>query len=162
MRQDTHGHAVAGDPHNTPAPYAQPTVDPYAGSQPYDQYGPDPYGQSPVPGQQPYAQYGQMVPADGGIGNVAPNLWLSAFFGWIPALIYYLACKDNCAPTVRRAHADNLSFQLIRLIVCFVPHLGWLAALVLFVMAVVHAAQVPGQVRSGQQPRFILTPNWIH
>jgi uncharacterized Tic20 family protein len=103
-----------------------------------------------------------MVPADAGIGNVAPNLWLSVFFGWIPALIYYLANKDTSSPVVRKVHADNLNFQLIRVIVCFVPYLGMLAALVLFVIAIVHAVQIPAQVRSGQQPRFTLTPNWIN
>ncbi|WP_147243178.1 hypothetical protein [Acidipropionibacterium virtanenii] len=161
----------AGDPSSTPGSYAQqPTVDPYAASQPYpqgpygqDPYGQNPYGQVPVPVQQPYAQgYGPNMPADGGMSNVAPNLWLSAFFGWIPALIYFLSCKDNCAPTVRKAHADNLSFQLIRLIVLCVPYVGVLAALVLFIIAIIHATQVPGQVRSGQQARFTLTPDWIH
>jgi uncharacterized membrane protein len=160
----------AGDPRNNPASHQQPIVDPYAGSQPYAQnpytqnpYIQNPYGQAPVPLQQPYAQgFGQMVPADAGIGNVAPNLWLSVFFGWIPALIYYLANKDTSSPVVRKVHADNLNFQLIRVIVCFVPYLGMLAALVLFVIAIVHAVQIPAQVRSGQQPRFTLTPNWIN
>lgn len=150
----------AGDPRNNPASHQQPIVDPYAGSQPYAQ---NPYGQAPVPLQQPYAQgFGQMMPADAGIGNVAPNLWLSVFFGCIPALIYYLANKDTSSPVVRKVHADNLNFQLIRVIVCFVPYLGMLAALVLFVIAIVHAVQIPAQVRSGQQPRFTLTPNWIN
>lgn len=175
--------AAPGDPYSSASgrsPYTQPpSIDPYAGDpRNAQQYPQQPYAQPPFPQTSQMQSYGRQtqpygapapqgygyappVPADGGAGNVAPNLWLSVFFGWIPALIYYLTCKDRCAPTVRKAHADNLSFQLLRLIVSLVPYLGWLAALVLFVIAIVNAAQVPGQVRNGQQARFTLTPNWI-
>lgn len=181
MTQNPYGDPYSGGPQD---PYQQqPMAEPYAGQQPYTQqpYPQQPYPPQPGPAQpyggqaQPYGgqmvpqqgygpQYAQMIPADGGTSSLAPNLWLSVFFAWIPALIYYLTAKDRSAPAVRKAHADNLSFQLIRTIAClfsWVPVLGWILVVGFLVLSIINAAQVPGQVRGGQQPKVLLAPPWF-
>ncbi|MGO1769053.1 MAG: DUF4870 domain-containing protein [Microbacterium sp.] len=153
---------------------------PYGQQQPQDPYGQQPgYGQAPPPGygqpqygqpgygQPQYAPYAGQEP-----GNITANLWLSVFFTWIPALIFYLVEKDRVTPVARKAAADNLNFQLLRIIaiagsalLLLIPVLGVLLYFVVtigtFVIAIIHAAKVPGEVRSGQFANFILTPPWV-
>ncbi|MGO1409950.1 MULTISPECIES: DUF4870 domain-containing protein [unclassified Microbacterium] len=145
---------------------------PPAGGQQYPQPG---YGQ-PQPGYgQPQPGYGQPAygqPYGNEPGNITLNLWLSVFFSWIPALIFYLVEKDKVNPVARKAAADNLNFQLIRIIaivaaafLLFVPIVGALIYAVVgigtFVIAIIHAAKVPGDVNAGQYGKFMLTPDWI-
>ena len=175
--------------------YGQQPVDPAYGQQPQygqagygqqqPQYGQQPgydqaaYGQQPGYGQPQYGQqqygqpgYGQPMYGGNEPGNIAVNLWLSVFFTWIPALIFFLVEKDKVNPIARKAAADNLSFQLIRVIaslatyiLVLIPFIGALIAVVagigLFVISIIHAAKIPGQVRAGQPGQYILTPEWI-
>ncbi|WP_291280175.1 DUF4870 domain-containing protein [Galactobacter sp.] len=100
------------------------------------------------------------------------NLWLSVFFSWIPALIFFLTCRDSSSPAVREAHTKNMNFVLVRLIVGVVtaiPFVGWIvggiASLVLFIISIINAVQVPSQIRAGQRPMFVMdnvtAPSWI-
>lgn len=148
-----------------------PAQDPYGQQQPGYGQTPPPYGQpqygQPGYGQPQYNPYAGQEP-----GNITANLWLSVFFSWIPALIFYLVEKDRVTPIERKAAADNLNFQLIRIIaiaaaaiLLLIPFLGILLYLVVtigtFVISIIHAAKVPGEVRSGQFANYILTPPWI-
>lgn len=164
--------------------YTPPPADPTYGQQPpaYDQQQAPAYGQPQQPGygqQPPYGQqpgYGQAAYGQpyGGPepGNITANLWLSVFFSWLPALIFYLVEKDKVVPAARKAAADNLNFQIIRIIamvaaafIIWIPVVGVLVYIVVvlggFVLSIIHAAKVPGELRSGQYGSFLLTPPWI-
>ena len=154
--------------------YNPPPADPNYGQQPaygqpgQPQYGAPGYAQQPGYGQPAYGQpgYGNEP------GNITLNLWLSVFFSWLPALIFFLVEKDKVNPVARKAAADNLNFQLIRIIaivvsafLLMIPYIGILIYLVVaigtFVIAIIHAAKVPSQVQAGQYAKYILTPDWI-
>ncbi len=98
-------------PGQAPEPHpGQPA--PGAHSQPQPGYGqPQPgYGQ-----QQPgYGQPMQAPQANPG-GNLTLNYWLSAFFAWIPALIFYFVDKDK-TPLLDDHLKELLNFQLTRTI----------------------------------------------
>ena len=99
--------------------------------------------------------------------NVLMNYWLSVFFAWIPALIFFLIDRDKDQPT-QRYHAENLNFSLLRTIVSagtgilsFVPIvgsvlavIGFLAGAVLFVFHIIAAVKATNSFPSGQ-PEFI-------
>lgn len=144
----------------------QPSYPQAAYQQPQQSYGQQPHGQQPY-GQQPYGQQGQS-------SNLTLNLWLSVFFSWIPALIFYLVEKDKVSPVQHKANADNLTFQLMRVALGFamylaiIPFLGWVIAIlagigsvVFFVFAIIHAVKVPGEVEQGRPGNFIWTPTVI-
>lgn len=164
------------------APYGQAPQAPYgqAPQAPYGQAPQAPYGQAQQfaqPQQQGYQQPGQPYGTpvaqspDNGFGNLQLNLWLSAFFNIIPALIFWFIDKDKTTGAVRKANADNLSWQLVGLIamtassisIAFfigvvlypVVAIGW------FVISIINAIQVPGKIRAGQQVKFPMTPEWI-
>lgn len=132
-----------------------------------------PQGYPGQPGNYPPPQYyARPYPTDGGLSTLQLNLWLSVFFGWIPALIFFVSARDNAHPAVREAHTKNMNFAIIRVIcgaVAVVPFVGWilggLATVVLFIFAIINAAQVPGQITSGRRPEFVLenvtAPAWI-
>lgn len=161
-----------------PPPPENPNAPPQGSPQPpQGSYQQAPYG-APPPPPGAYAQPGQYQQAgypDGGFQNLQINLWLSVFFSWIPALIFYLIDKDKTTDPIRRANIDNFNFQLIRLIVglaawvlALIPFVGWILALILwlasvalFVIAIVHAVQVPNAIRNGQPARYIFTVNWV-
>ncbi|RKW69962.1 DUF4870 domain-containing protein [Galactobacter caseinivorans] len=176
-------------PEQPAQPYGQAPQQPYGQPQQYgqaQQYGqPQQYGQAQQYGQpqqsayqqQGYQQPGQPYGAplgaspDNGFGNLQLNLWLSAFFSVIPALIFWIVDKDKTTGAVRKANADNLSWQLVALIAVTVSSLsmfifigfilypvvtiGW------FVISIINAIQVPGKLRAGQQAKFPMTPEWI-
>jgi uncharacterized membrane protein len=156
-------------PQGGPGYYQQPGQGYYQGYQGQQQGYPGQQGQ-----QQGYQQpgYGQPIAPDGGMSQLQLNLWLSVFFGWIPALIFFVTARDTCTPAVREAHTKNMNFALVRLIVGIataIPIVGWilggLASIVLFVFAIINAVQVPDQIRSGRRPEFIAgnltAPAWV-
>ena len=125
----------------------------------------------PLPGlgQQPYGApaYGPPVTP-----NLTLNLWRSAFFYWLPALIFFLIEKDMVAPSYAAANAGNLNFQIVRTIAVVVasilvgiPFLGGLlfAAVLIagFVISIIHAVNVPARATAGQAPGYILAPDWV-
>ena len=118
--------------------------------------------------QQPpagYAQPGYAQPAAvNPVGNLQLNYWLSVFFVWIPALIFFLVDKDKGNGRLRQLHVANLNFSLLRTIVyvatfvlMVIPYIGWLIALllwigqiVLFVFHIIAAAKVAQAYQNGQ------------
>ncbi|MGO1434604.1 MAG: DUF4870 domain-containing protein [Canibacter sp.] len=129
--------------------------------------GPGEPGQPGQPGgpagQQPYAQQ----PADP-FSMVQLNYWLSVFFVWIPALIFYLVERGK-NPQADLYHRENLNFALTRTAVIvagsllgFIPFLGallavlvWIASLVLFIFHIIAAAKLNDTYRGGQKPGFV-------
>lgn len=123
------------------------------------------YGAPQAPG---YGAPQQNGPArEDELSELTLNLWLSVFFQWIPALIFYVMRKDTASPLVRKALTDNLNWQIVSLIISFVSGLlmivgvGFITVLVPFVFSIIHAATVPGQIRAGQTGKFYLTPSWV-
>lgn len=126
-------------------------------------------GQTPPPGghQQPPAGYAQPV-ADP-VSNITLNYWLSVFFTWIPALIFFLIEKDKGDRRAYEYHRDNLNFSLARIIagvaayiLLLIPYLGWvlfvliwIGEIVLFVFHIIAAAKAAAAFRSGQPAPFI-------
>ena len=95
------------------------------------------------------------------------NYWLSAFFGWLPALIFYLVEKDR-HPLQNDHQREVLNFQLTSLIVTLamiIPFIGWvvggIGAIVYFVLGILGAIKGPDAFRAGQPYRFPLTIRFI-
>ncbi|ALX66756.1 DUF4870 domain-containing protein [Microbacterium sp. XT11] len=191
---------AANVPPAPPAPPAQPAgaqpptgapTPPAQGAPAYGQppqgapaYGqPAGYGQ-PAPGAPGYGQPGYGAPAGAPYGaqpgygapvqsNITLNLWLSVFFSWLPALIFYLVEKDKVAPNYQRANAANLNYQIIVVIayaavgILSVVTFG-IGAILYFVLwigqiviGIIHAVNVPTQLASGQEGKFYLAPAWV-
>lgn len=162
-----------------PAPaYGQPAPAPAYG-QPAPAYGqPQPgYGQpqqgAPGYGAPAGAPYGAQ-PAYAGAPvqpNITINLWLTVFFGWIPALIFFLIEKGKVPANYDRANAANLNFQIVIAIAyaaCVVlsfvvigAFLIPLVSLAQLIIGIIHAVNVPNQLAAGQEGKFYLAPNWV-
>lgn len=143
---------------------SQPGYGPQPGFEPQPGYSPQPgYAPSPGYGAQggylPQAGYPVAVPE--ARGNVQLNYWLSVFFTWIPALIYYLIDKDKGDAQLTAYQRANMNFALLRVFVAIfmlIPFLGWIvggiAAVVLFILHIVAAAKAPGAYERGEEPPF--------
>lgn len=136
---------------------AEASADPYAGSAQNPPDYPPPLGQQP-PGGQP-SGHEQSYSADDGSGDarnrITLNFWLSVFFTWIPALIFYLTEQDKSSRAME-FHKANLNFSLLRLFVglfMIIPFVGWvlggIAAIVLFVMHIMAAINAPKEYDQG-------------
>ncbi|MFC8302073.1 DUF4870 domain-containing protein [Specibacter sp. NPDC057265] len=141
---------------STPTPPVGPTPPGYDAPASHQQpvQHQQPY-QQPVQHQQPYQQ-GATDPA----GTVTLNYWLSVFFSWIPALVFFLTEKGKNG-LVDDVNKQNLNFSILRGIAGFlwviVPGVGFifgLAALALFVIHILAAVEAPKKLRSGQPYRF--------
>ena len=115
--------------------------------------------------QQPggYAQ-----PAANPAGNLQLNFWLSVFFAWVPALIFFLVNKDKGDARLRQLDAANLNFSLVRtfamiaaqilsFILMFIPYIGFIGGLLTFVawvgglvLHILAAVKVEEAYRTGQ------------
>jgi uncharacterized membrane protein len=176
--QETGGQPTSDAPPAAPTPPVAPqppAVEPqqpqYQAPPPQQpQYQAPPAGaQVPPPGgyQQPQPGYAQPV-ADP-VSNITLNYWLSVFFTWIPALIFFLIEKDKGNQQAYAFHRDNLNFSLLRVgvvvatyILLVIPYIGWLLAivlwigsLVLFIFHILAAVKAPDAYRRGGQPEFI-------
>lgn len=152
----------------TNVPPAPPTAPPPG---PAPAYGQPPQG-APAPGYgapgAPYGQPGYGAPVQ---PNIVLNLWLSVFFGWIPALIFFLIEKDKVAPNYQRANAANLNFQIVIAIgvvasyILMFVFIGFitlpLVYLAQLIIGIIHAVNVPNQLAAGQEGKFYLAPNWV-
>ncbi|GAA1741775.1 DUF4870 domain-containing protein [Microbacterium paludicola] len=155
-----------GQPAPGQQPYGAPGYGQPAGQPGYPQPG---YGQ---PAGQPYGApaygYGQQVQS-----NITLNLWLSVFFSWVPALIFYFMEKDKVAPNYQRANAKNLNYQLIVVIAYaavgvltvvtfgFASILYFLLPIAQLIIGIIHAVNVPPQLQAGQEGKFYLAPDWV-
>lgn len=151
----------------------QPQQPGYPQQQPgYPQPG---YQQPPPPGyQQPPHGYQQPGPQQPGqpadpASTITLNFWLSVFFAWIPALIFWVMEKDKGDQRATEFHTANLNFSLIRTAVgiviaifAWIPFVGWVIApllgigsLVLFVFHLMAAISAGDNYRNGTKPNFL-------
>lgn len=102
------------------------------------------------------------------------NYWLSVFFVWIPALIFYFVERGK-NQQADLYHRENLNFALVRTalmvagaVLAFIPFIGgflslliWLAGVVLFVFHIIAAAKLTDTYNNGQKPGFIFNVPFI-
>ena len=165
------------------APYQQPGYGQQANygqqapaqQQPYQQapqapqqYQQAPYQQAPAQpqhaqaAQAPQYQQGAVDPA----GTVVLNYWLSVFFNWIPALIFFLTEKGKNS-FADDFHRQNLNFSILRVIaivLTFIPYLGFIfgiAGVALFVIHIIAALNAPTAFRNGQLYKFPFNVQFI-
>lgn len=150
-----------------PVPPAAPAAPADSGPQapPAPGYQAPPQQGYQAPPQQGYSQPAggyQQAPASDPVSTITLNYWLSVFFTWIPALIFFLIEKDKGNQQAYAFHRDNLNFALLRVIVGLVgiiPYIGWVVAvlggIVLFVFHIMAAAKAGEAYRTGQKPPFI-------
>lgn len=145
--------------HATPAP-AAPAAPQHAAPQ-YQAPTPPPPGAPAAPAAAAHTS--------DPLSNVQVNYWLSVFFTWIPALIFYFIEKDKGQTLAFQYHVANLNFSLTRTIVAVagliltnIPYLGWLfgivlwlAAVVLFIFHIIAASKASANYRAGKAPEFI-------
>lgn len=149
---------AAGSSAGDPQP---PVASPYAGGS-HDAGGhTGSQGNYPAPPPPNAPQYQQPYggPMDDGpdAGNrITLNFWLSVFFTWIPALIFYLT-EQNKTGRAMEYHKANLNFSLLRLFVgifAVIPFVGWIvggiASIVLFVIQIIAAINAPKQFAAGE------------
>lgn len=108
-------------------------------------------------------------------GTLTLNYWLSVFFTWLPALIFFLVEKGK-NPTVDTHNRQNLNFQILRTIVgvatglipfilAMIPYIGWIisgilgfvlwvGSIVLFVFAIIAAVKGPEEARAGREYKY--------
>lgn len=104
------------------------------------------------------------------VSNLTLNYWLSVFFTWVPALIFWIIEKDKGNQRAIAFHVANLNFSLVRTIVAVaagilatIPYVGWflgfvlwIGSIVLFVFHIIAAAKVADEYRgSGKADPFI-------
>lgn len=163
----------AGEP--GPEQPAQPAADQPAPQAPAaPQYEAPPAGAYQPPQQPQYAapqpQYQQpAAPAADPTSNLQLNYWLSVFFTWLPALIFWLIEKDKGNPRATALHVNNFNFSLVRtiayvaiVIVGWIPYIGWLIAIllwlaqiVLFIFHIIAATKVKAAYETDGRDPFI-------
>lgn len=148
------------DPNNQqPAPgqYTQPP------QQPQQQQNQQQYAQPQQPAPGAAYQQPQQSTAEQIANTVNLNYWLSVFFVWLPALIFYFTEKGK-SPLSDQYHRENLNFSLLRTIaiiaasfIIWIPILGqivwlvaWLGGFILHLLVAIKAkerfekAEAPG------------------
>lgn len=161
----------------------QPAAQPPAPQQPVAPQQPpvppqQPYAQQPpVPPQQPPAQPYAQQPQPGApsvSANLQLNYWLSVFFFWIPALIFFLTEKGK-SEQLDRFNRDNLNFSLVRtglvlasVLLGGIPLLGFLVVavasvggVVLFVFHLIAAIKVQENFDRGEAPGFFFNVPFV-
>lgn len=162
-------YAAPQQPSVQPPQYSAPPTSGGYQTPPPGYQAPPPGYQTPPPGgyQQPPAGYQQ--PVSDPVSNITLNYWLSVFFTWVPALIFFIVEKDKGNQRAYVFHRDNLNFSLLRTgvmigmwIFSVIPFIGGLIAtllgiglLVLFIFHIIAAAKAPEAYRRGEAPGFV-------
>lgn len=174
--EDQNDSGAPEQPQQPPAAPQQPQTPQAPQAEPQHQAPPQqPQYQAPPAGgyQQPQPGYAQPA-AVNPVGNLQLNYWLSVFFTWVPALIFFLIDKDKGDQRLRQLHTANLNFSLLRImavfagyvvyfILLFIPYIGVLiGGLVLlavwvvpFVFHIIAATKISQAYQSGQADPFI-------
>lgn len=93
------------------------------------------------------------------LSSLRTNYWLSAFLGWLPALIYWSG-SDSKPALIREHDAALFNFHMTRFLLVvgfFIPIVNVvavLASLALFVLGIIAAATGPDKLRAGQVYKF--------
>lgn len=182
--EPNNGDSAAQQPGAPVPPPGAPTTPPSApvpppAPQPLPQgYQPPPQGYQPPPQQQPGQQQPQYAapvdPAAQAASMVTLNYWLSVFFTWVPALIFYFIEKGK-NPLADQYHRENLNFSLVRTavmvatwIIGVIPYIGWILAallwigsVVLFVFHIIAAAKATENYKQGLPTKFIFNIDFV-
>lgn len=151
----------------TPPGVSQPAPDPQYQQQPGP--GQQGAGYAAAPGGMPQGQPGAFNPQQA-FSNLQLNYWLSAFFGWLPALIFYVVDKAK-QPVLDSHLKNNLNFQILRtaaglgaylfIFLSFIPEIGWVFSLIGslaffaigiggLVLTIMAAVKAPEEYRAGR------------
>lgn len=152
-----------------------PHVQPAPGHQsPWGDPAQQQYQRPPMGGMPAQAGYGQMGagsnnpnylagPSEQGRNTLQLDYWLSVFFSWIPALIFFLTERDK-NKLVDEHTKEILNFSITRVIagaVMVIPVIGWIlggiASIALFVVAILGALRGPEEYENGRPYQFPLT-----
>ncbi|MCB1273935.1 MAG: DUF4870 domain-containing protein [Leucobacter sp.] len=134
--------------------------------QPNDQVPHQPQPQQPAAPTPPpaYQQPAQpAAPADAALNTLNLNYWLSVFFVWLPALIFWLIEKDKGNARATQLHVANFNFSLLRTavyvvtpILGLIPYVGlvlvplcWIGSIVLFVFHIMAATKTAQAYNTG-------------
>lgn len=123
-------------------------------------YSQNPYSQDPY-SQGGYLGGGMVGPTSQNADRITLNYWLSLFFSWIPALIFFL--QETGDRNAKRLHGANMGFQIVRVIVAlalYIPFLNLIALCLcplLAVVQIVAAVQAPTIYRQGQVEQWWFT-----
>lgn len=106
-------------------------------------------------------------PTERGRSTLQLDYWLSVFFSWIPALIFFLTERDK-NKLVDEHTKEVMNFNITRVIayaVIIVPVIGWIvggiASIALFVVAILGALKGPEEYANGRTYQFPLTIRFI-
>ena len=106
-------------------------------------------------------------PSEQGRSTLQLDYWLSVFFSWIPALIFYLTEKDK-NKLMDEHTKELLNFNITRIIVgatMVIPVigtiLGGIASLALFIIAILGAIKGPDEYGNGRLYKFPLAIRFI-
>ena len=106
-------------------------------------------------------------PTNQGRSTLTLDYWLSVFFSWIPALIFFLTEKDK-NKLMDEHTKELLNFNITRMIVGIItpiPFIGWIvggiASLVLFIFAILGAVKGPEEYARGRTYQFPLAIRFI-
>ena len=106
-------------------------------------------------------------PSEQGRSTLVLDYWLSVFFSWIPALIFFLTERDKNR-LVDDHTKELLNFSITRVIVgavMVIPVIGWIiggiASLALFVLAIMGAMKGPDEYANGRTYQFPLAIRFI-
>jgi uncharacterized membrane protein len=108
------------------------------------------------------------------------NYWLSVFFTWLPALIFYLIEKDKGDPRARYLHAANLNFAILRagalfvwyiiaIPLAFIPYLGLIIVGIGYlaigvgplVLHIIAATKIKENYMTGNPKPFMFNVTWV-
>lgn len=106
-------------------------------------------------------------PTEAGSNTLQLDYWLSVFFSWIPALIFFLTERGK-NQLVDDHTKELLNFNITRMIayaVFIIPIIGWIiggiASIALFVVATMGALKGTEEYKNGRTYRFPLSFRFI-
>lgn len=155
-------------PAQPPAAPQEPIAQPQQHMPPQQPFPPQMPQQQPAPAQDPYAAYQPTPPQSTKeqlTSTVTLNYWLSVFFAWLPALIFYFTEKGK-SPLSDQYHRENLNFSILRTIavlassfIIWIPILGQIIWFVAwaggFVLHLLVALKAKERFEAGEAPGFL-------
>lgn len=114
---------------------------------------PNPYQQAPHFQEPVVDAYGNQIPFDAK-SSVSTMNYLSIFFGIIPAFFYWLSNKDKPGYAFVKVNAANtfnfaLLVMLVNTVLVFIPVIGWVCALGVWIFAITRYCKATAEAKSG-------------
>lgn len=161
--------ALPPEPNGEQPQQPEATVPPAAPQPEAPAYQAPPAGAYQAPPADGYQQPAPAAASDP-VSMITLNYWLSVFFTWLPALIFWLIEKDKGNARATAFHVANFNFSLLRTgvyivayILALIPYIGWIIAIllwigsiVLFVFHIMAAVKAPEAYRNnGKTDNFV-------